>query len=101
MSDFKLTMSDFDDCSTIICISEKAKEFWCSALLYAQCFSAPLDVRGRTDERIRRSIARFGLLTNPLAGVIPSVERVAKRRESLAERTQSAPRKVLALIGKV
>jgi len=28
MSDFKLTMSDFDDCSTIICISEKAKEFW-------------------------------------------------------------------------
>ena len=28
MSDFKLTMSDFDDCSTIICVSEKAKEFW-------------------------------------------------------------------------
>ena len=28
MSDFKLTMSEFDDCSTIICISEKAKEFW-------------------------------------------------------------------------
>ena len=27
MSDFKLTMSDFDDCSTIICISEKAKNF--------------------------------------------------------------------------
>ncbi len=28
MSDFKLTVSDFDDCSTIICISEKARKFW-------------------------------------------------------------------------
>ena len=28
MSDFKLTESDFDDCSTIICLSERAKEFW-------------------------------------------------------------------------
>ena len=28
MSDFKLTMSDFDDCSTIICLSERARKFW-------------------------------------------------------------------------
>ena len=28
MSDFKLTESDFDDCSTIICLSARAKEFW-------------------------------------------------------------------------
>jgi len=28
MSDFKLTVSDFDDCSTIICMSERAKDFW-------------------------------------------------------------------------
>ena len=28
MSDFKLTASDFDDCSTIIVLSERAKKFW-------------------------------------------------------------------------
>tara|TARA_R100000005_G_C4902483_1_gene144001 strand:+ start:57 stop:269 length:213 start_codon:yes stop_codon:yes gene_type:complete len=28
MSDFKLTDSDFDDCSTIIVLSERAKKFW-------------------------------------------------------------------------
>ena len=28
MSDFKLTASGFDDCSTIIVLSERAKKFW-------------------------------------------------------------------------
>ena len=28
MSDFKLTNSDFDDCSTLIILSERGKQFW-------------------------------------------------------------------------
>tara|TARA_B100000900_G_scaffold377216_1_gene360473 strand:+ start:526 stop:738 length:213 start_codon:yes stop_codon:yes gene_type:complete len=36
MSDFKLTSSDFDDCSTIICLSERAREFW-NKREYSKC----------------------------------------------------------------
>ena len=28
MSDFKLTNSDFDDCSTLIILSERGRQFW-------------------------------------------------------------------------